>query len=62
MRLRSLAMELSKLEQITVRKSELEQYQTEGEIAARWLFDILSFNDIFQGCKALDIGSGNVIL
>ena len=62
MRLRSLAMELSKLEQITVRKSELEQYQTEGEIAARWLFDILSFNDIFPGCKALDIGSGNGIL
>ena len=62
MRLRSLAMELSKLEKITNKKSELEQYQTEGEIAARWLFDILAFNDITQGCRVADIGSGNGIL
>ena len=62
MRLRTLAMELSKLEKITNKKSELEQYQTEGEIAARWLFDILAFNDISQGCRVADIGSGNGIL
>ena len=62
MRLRSLAIQLSKLEQIANKKSVLEQYQTEGEIAARWLFDILAFNDILPGCKVVDLGSGNGIL
>tara|TARA_B100001996_G_scaffold31269_1_gene23736 strand:+ start:6872 stop:7486 length:615 start_codon:yes stop_codon:yes gene_type:complete len=62
MRLRSLAIQLSKLEQLSNQKSELEQYQTEGEIAARWLFDILAFNDLFEDCRVIDLGSGNGIL
>ena len=62
MRLRSLAMQLSKLEPISARKLDLEQYQTEGELAARWLFDISAFNDISDGCRVVDLGSGNGIL
>ncbi|MBN54899.1 MAG: hypothetical protein CMA79_00435 [Euryarchaeota archaeon] len=62
MRLRSLAIELSKLESIIEKNIELEQYQTEGELAARWIADILAFNDIFEGCRVADLGSGNGIL
>ena len=62
MRLRSLAIKLSNLKAIEVRKLELEQYQTEGELAARWISDILAFGDIFDGCKVADLGSGNGIL
>ena len=62
MRLRSLAIALSKLEGINEKNLELEQYQTEGELAARWIADILAFNDIFEGCKVADLGSGNGIL
>jgi putative methylase len=62
MRLRSLAIELSKLESVHEQKLELEQYQTEGELAARWISDILAFNDIFDGCRVADLGSGNGIL
>tara|TARA_Y100000739_G_C20512631_1_gene420295 strand:- start:51 stop:605 length:555 start_codon:yes stop_codon:yes gene_type:complete len=40
----------------------LEQYQTEGEIAARWLFDIQSFDDLKPGCRVVDLGCGNGIL
>jgi len=62
MRLRSLAIELSKLDRISVQRLDLEQYQTEGELAARWLFDIRAFNDILDGCRVIDLGSGNGIL
>ena len=62
MRVRSLAIELSKLERINEKNLELEQYQTEGELAARWIADILAFNDIFEGCRVADLGSGNGIL
>ena len=62
MRLRSLAIELSKLASVHGQKLELEQYQTEGELAARWIIDILSFGDIFDGCRVADLGSGNGIL
>ena len=62
MRLRSLAIQLSKLERISGPDLNLEQYQTEGEIAARWLFDIQSFNDLDSGCQVVDLGCGNGIL
>ena len=62
MRLRSLAIKLSKLEGISNPDLNLEQYQTEGEIAARWLFDIQSFNDLKPGCRVVDLGCGNGIL
>ena len=62
MRLRSLAIELSKLKRVHEQKFELEQYQTEGELAARWISDILAFDDIFDGCRVADLGAGNGIL
>ena len=62
MRLRSLAIELSKLKSAHEQKFELEQYQTEGELAARWISDILAFDDIFDGCRVADLGAGNGIL
>ena len=62
MRLRSLAIQLSKLERKSVPSLDLEQYQTEGELAARWMFDIKAFNDFFDGCRVVDLGAGNGIL
>jgi len=62
MRLRPLAIELSKLKRVHEQKSELEQYQTEGELAARWISDIIAFEDIFDGCRVADLGAGNGIL
>lgn len=62
MRLRSLAIQLSKLREISSPNLNLEQYQTEGEIAARWLFDIQSFDDLKPGCRVVDLGCGNGIL
>ncbi len=62
MRLRTLAIELSKLKRVNDQKFELEQYQTEGELAARWISDILAFDDIFDGCRVADLGAGNGIL
>jgi len=62
MRLRSLAIQLSKLQEISSPNLNLEQYQTEGEIAARWLFDIQSFDDLKPGCRVVDLGCGNGIL
>ena len=62
MRLRSLAIELSKLETSSEKKIELEQYQTDGDLAARWICDIMAFEDIFDGCRVADLGSGNGIL
>ena len=31
-------------------------------MAARWLTDIAAFNDIFDGCWVVDLGSGNGVL
>lgn len=62
MRLRTLAIELSKLEGISKQKIEFEQYQTGGDLAARWLSDILAFDDISDDCRVADLGSGNGIL
>jgi len=57
-----LAIQLSKLQEISSPNLNLEQYQTEGEIAARWLFDIQSFDDLKPGCRVVDLGCGNGIL
>jgi len=62
MRLRQLAMQLSKLEACESRNLELEQYPTSGELAARWMFDIAAFGDLWEGCSVADLGSGNGIL
>jgi putative methylase len=41
---------------------ELEQYVTEGDLAARWLADIAAFGDLSEGCKVTDLGAGNGVL
>jgi len=62
MRMRTLGMQLSKLECLPSPSLELEQYPTNGELAARWLNDMFSFGDIFPGCSVIDLGAGNGIL
>ena len=62
MRVRRLAMLLSSLSEQSDRSSELEQYSTEGDLAARWLTDIASFGDLQEGCWVADLGTGNGIL
>ena len=41
---------------------ELEQYATDGDLAARWLADIAAFGDLSEGCKVADLGAGNGVL
>ena len=41
---------------------ELEQYTTDGDLAARWLVDIAAFGDLSEGCTVADLGAGNGIL
>ena len=55
-------MILSGLEQAESQSVELEQYPTNGDLASRWLTDMSSFGDLFEGCSVLDLGTGNVIL
>ena len=62
MRLRTLAMRLSELHPHPCNSVELEQYSTEGDLAARWLSDVAAFGDLFEGCSVVDIGSGNGVL
>lgn len=62
MRTRRLAMMLSRLEKIKSPSIELEQYCTDGEIAARWLSDISAFGDLYAGCTVVDLGAGNGLL
>mgnify|MGYP000662195840 CR=1 FL=1 len=62
MRTRRLAILLSKLEKQNEFSLELEQYTTDGDLAARWLADIASFGDLSQGCTVTDLGAGNGIL
>ena len=62
MRLRTLAMQLSKMAPHPCTNANLEQYSTDGDLAARWLADIAAFNDIFDGCSVVDLGSGNGVL
>ncbi|CAI8164306.1 MAG: Uncharacterised protein [Methanobacteriota archaeon] len=54
-------MALSRLPKHPCNDVELEQYQTEGDLAARWLMEINS-RDPLQGKKVIDLGSGNGIL
>tara|TARA_B100000579_G_scaffold195295_1_gene159655 strand:+ start:3199 stop:3792 length:594 start_codon:yes stop_codon:yes gene_type:complete len=55
-------MLLSSLSVPRHRSSELEQYSTDGDLAARWLTDIAAFGDLQEGCWAADLGTGNGIL
>ena len=62
MRIRRLAMLLSGLEPHSSKSVELEQYATDGDLAARWLVDIAAFGDLSAGCKVADLGAGNGVL
>ncbi len=55
-------MMLSGLEQLRHQSAELEQYATDGDLAARWLFDIAAFGDLPKGCQVADLGAGNGVL
>ena len=55
-------MILSGLEQLQSQSVELEQYSTDGNLAARWLTDIAAFGDLAEGCTAADLGAGNGVL
>jgi predicted RNA methylase len=55
-------MRLSRLHPHPCNSVELEQYSTEGDLAARWLSDVAAFGDLFEGCSVVDIGSGNGVL
>ena len=59
MRVRRLAMLLSDLEPHPSNSIELEQYSTDGDLAARWLADIAAFGDLSEGCSIADLGAGN---
>ena len=61
MKLRHLAIALSKLPAHPCNSVELEQYQTEGNLAALWLSQIDGFDGL-EGKTVLDLGAGNGIL
>ena len=62
MRARRLAMLLSGLEPHPSNSVELEQYTTDGDLAVRWLSDIVAFGDLSESCKVADLGAGNGVL
>ena len=62
MKVRRLAMILSGLDPHPNDSVELEQYTTEGDLAARWLADIAAFGDLTEGRTVADLGAGNGIL
>ena len=55
-------MLLSGLVPHTCDSVELEQYSTDGNLAARWLTDIAAFGDLSEGCTVADLGAGNGVL
>jgi len=61
MRQRHLAMRLSSLKPHPCHSVELEQYPTEGNLAAAWLTKI-DLGDSFEGKHVLDLGAGNGVL
>ena len=61
LKLRHLAISLSKLPNHPCNSVELEQYQTEGNLAALWLAQI-DAHDGLEGKTVLDLGAGNGIL
>jgi putative methylase len=61
MRQRHLAMRLSSLTPHPCHSVELEQYPTEGNLAAAWLTKI-GLGDGFDGKHVLDLGAGTGVL
>tara|TARA_B100001996_G_C18660603_1_gene592900 strand:+ start:268 stop:903 length:636 start_codon:yes stop_codon:yes gene_type:complete len=62
MRIRRLAMILSKLAPHPCNVVDLEQYSTDGDLASRFIFDINSFGDINEDTVVGDLGAGNGVL
>ena len=62
MRVRRLAMLLSDFAPHPSNYVELEQYTTDGDLAARWLADIAAYGDLAEGCTVADLGAGNGVL
>jgi putative methylase len=62
MRLRHLAMALSKLPPHPQLSVELEQYPTEGDFAARWIAEMVLLGDLDGETRVTDLGAGNGIL
>tara|TARA_B110000444_G_scaffold51403_1_gene47416 strand:- start:24 stop:662 length:639 start_codon:yes stop_codon:yes gene_type:complete len=56
-----LAIELSKLQPHPCTSVELEQYATEGDLAAYWILGIDQVDEM-EGKRVLDLGAGNGIL
>ena len=61
LKVKQLAIALSKLPVHPQNSAFLEQYQTEGNIAAKWLHLIHTLDDL-SGKSVLDLGAGNGIL
>ena len=61
MRPKHLAIELSKLSPHPCTSVELEQYATEGDLAAYWLLGIDQLDGL-EAKNVLDLGAGNGIL
>ena len=61
LRPKHLAIELSKLRPHPCTSVELEQYATEGDLAAYWILGIDQVDQV-EGKRILDIGAGNGIL
>ena len=57
-----MAMLLSSLSGHPSDSVELEQYTTDGDLAARWLADIATYGDLTEGCTVADLGAGNGVL
>ncbi len=55
-------MRLSNLIEHPCSNLDLEQYSISGDLAARWISDIISFGDLYDGCSVTDMGAGNGIL
>ena len=62
MKLKHLAIEISKLNGFNGPKIELEQYTTPGDLAARWILMTAQLGDLEQGSKVLDLGCGTGVL
>ena len=61
MRPKHLAIELSKLQPHPCTSVELEQYVTEGDLAAYWILGIDQVDGV-EGKRILDLGAGNGVL
>ena len=62
MRTRHLAIKISKMNGFKSPIIELEQYTTQGSLAARWIRLARDMGDIQTGCTVADLGCGTGVL